>query len=314
MGLFSMLGIWFESILFSALNLVAELIYYIFIGITHILDFVEKLFERLAGVGTTVLNAAKSGVNPVEGSGGSNKVGEYEKDLVYNFITNNDVRNAFISILAVSIILLIIFTIIALIKSEFHLSYAKDQTKSAILGRSLKSLINFLVIPVIFLVSVVGVNVLTAVVKNIPFSKGSTSFMEMCFDLAAKNANRIRSDKKFYNYLIASVKEGNSDAQIAAFRPPGTGSQNQFVLDWLSGEATTDPDTHQSNFADALDRALKKNGGYYDEKGYQIYELFRKAGSNYTYLNKQSENQMKSNYKNGTYAATCTCGVGYPVT
>ena len=127
-------------------------LYLLFMGIAEVALFGETVFKKLAGIETIYLNGrAYSG-----GSGNG-------QDLVYAFITNSAVQNVFFSIVALSFVLLFIFTIVALIKAEFALDL-KGSAKSPIIGRALRSLVNFILVPAVSLISVVGVNFLTKTV------------------------------------------------------------------------------------------------------------------------------------------------------
>ena len=188
-GFFMSMG----DILFNLLILLIFVpIYLIFTGISTVSLFAETVFKKLAGIDTIYLGS--------QSFGGGNGNGQ---DLVYAFIKNNAVQNVFWSILGLSIILLFILTIVALIKSEFTLDL-KGSAKGPIIARAFKSLVNFLVVPVVTLISIIGTNYLTTSIYRM-FSPGQTTVVTKCFALGGYQANRVRRTENrnagFYSFL-----------------------------------------------------------------------------------------------------------------
>lgn len=164
-------------------------LFMVFVGIMVLALFAELIFKKMAGLDTVYLGGNKyEGAN--NGSG---------QDLVYAFITEPAVQNVFWSIVGLSIVLLFIFTIVALIKSEFALDL-KGSAKGPIIARALKSLANFIVVPITALISVVGVNFLTKTVYDL-FETGNSSVVSKCFYVGSYNANRARLSSAFADQL-----------------------------------------------------------------------------------------------------------------
>ena len=172
--------------------------YLIFAGVMMIATFAEMTFKKLAGIDTIYLNG--------EAFGGGSGDG---KDLVYAFITDSAVQDVFWSIVGLSIILLFIFTIVAMIKSEFTIDL-KGSAKGPIVGRALKSLVNLLVVPVVTLISIFGTNFLTKTIYDLFDTTGDT-VVTKCFRVGAYNANRVRSTPGFGDILRDShlIVNGN---------------------------------------------------------------------------------------------------------
>lgn len=172
--------------------------YLIFAGVMMIATFAEMTFKKLAGIDTIYLNG--------EAFGGGSGDG---KDLVYAFITDSAVQDVFWSIVGLSIILLFIFTIVAMIKSEFTIDL-KGSAKGPIIGRALKSLVNLLIVPVVTLISIFGTNFLTKTIYDLFDTTGDT-VVTKCFRVGAYNANRVRSTPGFGDILRDShlIVNGN---------------------------------------------------------------------------------------------------------
>ena len=214
-GFFAKLGAFFTDMLPQfCIQLVVMVIfvplYLLFMGIALIGLFAETVFKKLAGIDTIYLNGTA-----FDGASGNGQ------DLVFAFITEPAVQNVFISIVALSFVLLFIFTIVAMIKSEFALDL-KGSAKSPIIGRALKSLVNFIVVPITALIAVIGTNFLTKTIYDM-FGGDSATIATKCFHVGAYDANRVRrGDMEFLDHLTSGeYLEGGTN--------PFTGSQEQVA-------------------------------------------------------------------------------------
>lgn len=117
----------------------ASIFYEISCFILKLIDFVEVLFRALAGLDN------KKGGTIFFGLSGSTA---QEGDLLLQFITNRDVLNVFYATAIVGLFLLVITTIFQMIKVEYTTEGAQN-SKSGIIGKSLKSLTNMLIIPLL---------------------------------------------------------------------------------------------------------------------------------------------------------------------
>jgi len=187
-------------------------------GVLLIAFFAEMVFKKLAGIDTIYLgNTAFGGAN----NGG--------QDLVYAFITEPAVQDVFWAIVSLSFVLLFVFTIVALIKSEFTLDL-KGSAKSPIIARALKSLVNFAVVPVVTLISIIGVNFLTKTVYDL-FSTTGDSVVVKCFYVGAYNANRARLDPVFAEQL-SSNKDFDGQPVFDGSSPfSGSADQVAYMID-----------------------------------------------------------------------------------
>ncbi len=173
------------------LDLLFMLFYYLFRSISYIVSFVESLFRKLVGIESMSINGFETG-------------GDSGTDLVYGLIFNDQVQNLFWAILGFSVVLLVIFTIIALVKSEFTLDL-KSSAKGPIIGRAFKAIINFFLVPIFTILAILGVNVLVRSISTL-LNGDQEGIVAKCFMVGAYGANRVRlndSDGKFADYLIA---------------------------------------------------------------------------------------------------------------
>ncbi|MDD4211567.1 MAG: hypothetical protein PHC46_04195 [Clostridia bacterium] len=125
-------------------NWIFDLLYGIQKTICYIVDFIKEIFYMLAGI------------EPVQVNGG-------ESDLLSHFLLSDAVKKAFWVVLLIAVILLIVFVIIAIIRSEYAHGENK-KSKTLILGKAFQSFTIFLLIPFLLLA---GITFSNTVVKSV---------------------------------------------------------------------------------------------------------------------------------------------------
>ena len=210
-GIISDIFIWFVNVVMNIITGIyawtGVILYSAFILPLYIVvDGIFIVFKKFAGLDTYSYN------------------GEYmQGDIVLSLINDPIVQNVFWSLLILGIILLIISTIIAVIKSEMAPFEEKSKnTKSRIVVKSLKALVNMFMVPV---VAVLGVFVGNAVLKSLDQATNgsgeSVMISGMVFRAAAYNCNRARSHEKFANDMIDNglntfgIIQGSTQEEIA---------------------------------------------------------------------------------------------------
>lgn len=116
-----------------------DLMYILQKSICYLLDFIRDVFCKLAGIETVVVNGEQS-------------------DLLSHFILSPQIRNAFLGVFLVGVILLCVFVIIAILKSEAADPQHK-KTKGQILVKALQSFIIFVLIPFLLIAAITLTNV-----------------------------------------------------------------------------------------------------------------------------------------------------------
>lgn len=168
--------------LFQALVIYAFApIYYLFMGICSIVNFAEMMFKKFAGIDPIMTN-------------------DGEMNILDVFIRSNEIWGLFVSILILSIVLLFLFTIVAVIKSEFALD-AKGSAKGPIIARSLKSLAMFIIVPTVSLLGVYAVNAITDTINSMMKGSDDTGMVQQVFYTMSYNANKARINKEFAEYI-----------------------------------------------------------------------------------------------------------------
>ncbi|MFQ6724303.1 MAG: MMCAP2_0566 family conjugal transfer protein, partial [Clostridia bacterium] len=141
-----------------------------------ILDLFEKVFRALAG---TLEGGVKIQGTRVEG------------DIVLYLIQSRLVTEIFISILILSFVLLIIFTIFAIVKNIY---IDKPKPIMNIINSSVKALLMYLLVPIATVVCLLVGNVVLQAIDGATHTRGATSVSDVLFMSASYNANELRDD------------------------------------------------------------------------------------------------------------------------
>ena len=119
-----------------------------------------------------------------------------ESDLVFNFLYNNDVRLIFRSFLAIGIVLIIVFAIVAVVKKEYDafLNGDEDNNKRAVVVRMLTSLFLVIIVPLIVFAGIIFSNsLLTSVNRALTGSNyDDTTFASQIFAASTYESNQYR--------------------------------------------------------------------------------------------------------------------------
>jgi len=160
-------------------NVVKYLFGYVFYTVSvfllQLIDFVEIVFKKLAGISTTNEIVFKEGTSPIEG------------DLLIHFIRSSDVVNAFLACCIVGLFLLIIMTIFQMVKVEYTTEGAQN-SKTSIIGKSLKSLSNLLLIPVLVIFGVIIGNSILGLINTATGGGSSAKISGVMWVTAASGA------------------------------------------------------------------------------------------------------------------------------
>lgn len=124
-----------EDLLHGLLELICSIFYGMFSGICILIDFIKTIFYKLCGIETV----------EIEGEQG---------DLLSNLLESDIIKRVFLTIFIIGFILLIMFTIIAIIKSN----YQEKQNWKTVLSKTGQAFMIMLLIPFTVLVGVMLTN------------------------------------------------------------------------------------------------------------------------------------------------------------
>ncbi|MBQ7466854.1 MAG: hypothetical protein IJS74_02145 [Clostridia bacterium] len=125
-------------------NWIFDLFYGIQKTICYIIDFIKEIFYMLAGIDPVEINGQRT-------------------DLLSNFLLSDKVKKSFLLVMLVAVALLIMFVIIAIIRSEYANGENK-KSKTLIMGKAFQSFMIFLIVPFIL---ISGIALSNTVVKSV---------------------------------------------------------------------------------------------------------------------------------------------------
>lgn len=173
---FNILGDFFGSLFPALWDFISKLIYLIMRFILNIIDFMQFFVKKLCGLdywGT-------SDVSPET---------LYESDIILRFIYNDTIQRVFRYMLGVFVVLLIIFTIVAIAKNEYAYAVGTGKTndKGAIASRVIKAILLVALMPSMIIFGILASNaILTSLVNafniNNNLSLGAQIFVSSAYD------------------------------------------------------------------------------------------------------------------------------------
>ena len=173
----------FLSLLPAILDGIMWLIYLIMRFILNIVDFMQYFVKKLVGLdywGTERVSADTLG----------------ESDVIFRFLYNDQVQRVFRIMLGVFVVLLIIFAIVAIVKSEYNYASSEDgkgsNDKKGIMVRSLKAIVLVILMPIMIVMGILASNaILTSLVNAFNINNKLTMGSQI-FTASAYDANKYR--------------------------------------------------------------------------------------------------------------------------
>lgn len=209
------------------------ILYPLFSVIFTIIDILQSIFGAFAGIDDIVYNGQTIG----SGNAGL----ETDTGIVYFLLTSETVLNVFFSMLALAIILLLIFLVMAFIRNVYS---AQTKNWKEIVGLAIKGIGNFVIIPVGALLGIWLGNIVLQAINGATASGNSMSISRQLFVSAAYNANLLRGEE-YQNVTLSS--DDPIIEEVRAFC-----AQYGITVD----TSQTDPDY----YADCIDDAYGTGG------------------------------------------------------
>lgn len=132
-----------EDLLQGLLELICSLFYGMFSGICLLIDFIKTIFYKLCGIESV----------EIEGEQG---------DLLSNLLESDIIKRVFLTIFIIGFILLIVFTILAIIKSN----YQEKQNWKTVLSKTGQAFIIMLLIPFTVIIGVMLTNTIMSSINQ----------------------------------------------------------------------------------------------------------------------------------------------------
>lgn len=174
------LGDMLDTILSILLTALSGIFYGLQMGFFVIMDVIQTLFRKVAGLDSYYYQ-------------GNLQTG----DMAMDFIFNPTVMAVFWSVLVVAGILLFATTFVAIIRSE--ITEKGSNPKAPIIGRALKSILYFAMVPIVSILGIFFANVLLKTLDRATTVNNVTTLSGMVFQAAAAQACRAENSVEFAN-------------------------------------------------------------------------------------------------------------------
>ena len=174
------MGSWLDFFITVLLKLVYEILKVFFM----LLDFIQLVFRKMAGLDTVYMNGqAETG------------------DLALMLFRNQNVVNALIALGVVAVVLLFMVTFVTIIRNHYRAKEAKDTAVGPVIGKAFKALFAFIFVPLVCYFGVYVSNGLLKTVDEATRMSGALTVSGEVFSASAMNANRARLDADFASKL-----------------------------------------------------------------------------------------------------------------
>lgn len=279
----STVGLQFVSLLWDKIVfLVANLIYLICSFALNFIEIVQIAVSRVLGIAVNLEDyVVIDQTNPV-----------------VKILTNETVLNVFKVCCGIAIVLIILFTIIAIVKSEYAFAVEKSDTngKGRILGRTLRSLFTMGMFPLLLLLGVVLTNAILAGFNDILRGGENTSMAAQVFISSAYNANNYRNyaDDDARIPLIVNFEDPQKNKTSSGY------SKTELAKIYESFQSTGR--TLYNSYADKdfgsfSDTVVYKNNRLYNNSSYTGFEKFACTREQYYVMADFLDYAVKNNIK-----------------
>lgn len=228
LGIFDFLIEWLTKFLIwvvqFALELVGQLISLILYGVCvdflKIVDFIQKMFYKLCGLGSYWVNGVEM----------------KETDPLISIITDKSVLQVLLALTLVAVAMVIVATIIQVLRTEFSTEGSKN-TKGQVFGQAIKALIMFALVPICSAGGILITNALLQAV-NVATSLGAESSVGGAVYVASTySANHIRNGGTIES--ITQSTNGNYVIKVKGFSSFMSATKEKEYECTISGEAVS---------------------------------------------------------------------------
>ena len=181
-------GFWrtvFGSIIGDLWQSLCGLFYAVVKWLLAVVDFMQYFIQKLIGLDYWLTDGSKS------------FKGATDSDMLFSFLYNDTVQRVFRAMIALFFVLLIVFTIFAIVKQEW--TYAtggfegkEGNSKVKIMRDSIKAIALVFVFPIILLVGIISSNAILASIVNALNINMNQTFGSTIFSISTRTANRYR--------------------------------------------------------------------------------------------------------------------------
>ena len=208
-----------------SMNLFKEAFYTIGTMLFWVIDILQRIFRKLAGLDSVWVDGV-----------------EEKGDILTSIFRSSIVVDTLIAVSVFAVALVIIGSIVQMVRTEYTTEGSKN-SKESILGKALKSLVMFVLIPVVCFFGIRVSNYLLQAVDYATSSGGSQTMSGAIFNAATVDANRISNDIED-NFNITKL---NISGLLRYF----------IQKDWKNGAILSDPPNGSEYYVMGFQSTLK---------------------------------------------------------
>lgn len=255
------------------------ILYAILKALCYVIDLCQILVKKLAGI---EVDGMLFNGQVVNGSESSTTV---TGDIVEALIRTDVVRNLFISLLVLGIILLLIVTFVGVWKSEWEFG-KEGNSKSKIINASMKALFNFIAVPVIAMFGIFVGNALLRAIDGATKgdeNKSITSFvLSSAFaDACVYNYRFEGNNNQWVNANLQVVYEKDSEGNIVYDANGDPVMKYQGILNLFKDSRQ---DVHVDEILEAFQNNQKISKKTVEDGKYRIFSYDGEVNEKYTQI------------------------------
>ncbi len=169
------------------LSLIYKLVYEILKVFFIIIDFVQLLFRKIAGLDTVSYSG-----NAISG------------DIAWWLFQQKAVTDVLISLTVVAVVMVFMATFIAIVRNHYKAKDSKETAVGPVIGQAFKALISFAFVPVVCYFGVFVSNGLLRTIDQATRISDSLTISGELFSASAMNSNRARLNSDFAATLAST--------------------------------------------------------------------------------------------------------------
>lgn len=274
LGIFDFLIEWLTKFLIwvvqFALELVGQLISLILYGVCvdflTIVDFIQKMFYKLCGLGSYWVNGVEM----------------KETDPLLSIITDKSVLQVLLALTLVAVAMVIVATIIQVLRTEFSTEGSKN-TKGQVFGQAIKALVMFALVPICSAGGILITNALLKAVNTATSLGAESSVGGAVYVASTYSANHIRNGGTIQS--ITPSTNGNYVIKVKGFSSfMSITKENEYectisgeAVSYLGGASLSVDQNNRDEIAQKIDNAFRNGYISFDDKS--VANTFYDVGS-----------------------------------
>ena len=254
-------SIW--NIIINIFSFIPKLMYLITTSFFSILDVLQLLFRKLAGLDSYYIQTGgiESAGDIISGGQTVQQTGDIVEEFILGIFTNKYpiLYNVFWSFIILGIIMLFLTTIIALIRNEYTPEKDGSNSKSKVIGRSIKALLSFAIVPVVVFFGVYLCNILLRALDAITSGSSTDALGMPTTNLAQYSRSDEGGGDSYIAYSLFGFKIATNTTpfsgvafKASAYRANRARLSDEFVQLLNANEITNWENTFYGNDAETI--------------------------------------------------------------